>query len=101
MGVGPPAPRKVGAAGPVYYLSFLPVASTATILVEFVRPPLMDSFCLRSSLVRGLAFGSFFSSLTLSAYLIVFRVSSQLEAAGEIFAIMVVFEFPMKESFKT
>lgn len=44
---------------------------------------------------------SFFNSFTRSAYLNVFNVCSQQPKAGEIFAIIVVFEFPTNESFKT
>jgi hypothetical protein len=47
------------------------------------------------------AYCSFFSSFTLSAYLRVFRVCSQQDMAGETFAIIVVFELPVKESFRT
>jgi hypothetical protein len=43
----------------------------------------------------------FLSSLTLSAYLKVFKVCSQQLLAGETFAIMVVLLFPVKESFST
>ena len=44
---------------------------------------------------------SFFSSLTLSAYLSVFKVCAQQLEAGEMLAIIVVFELPVKESFRT
>jgi len=43
----------------------------------------------------------FLSSLTLSAYLKVFRECSQQLLAGETLAIIVVFEFPVKESLRT
>ena len=42
-----------------------------------------------------------FNSFTLSAYLNVFNVCSQHEFAGETFAIIVVFELPVNESFNT
>lgn len=44
---------------------------------------------------------SFFSSLTRSAYLRVFRVCSQQEFAGDTFAIIVVLLSPVNESFNT
>lgn len=44
---------------------------------------------------------SFFNSFTLSAYLRVFKVCSEQERPGETFAIIVVLQFPVKESFKT
>ena len=43
----------------------------------------------------------FLSSFTRSAYLRVFRECSQQLLAGETFAIIVVFEFPVKESLRT
>lgn len=44
---------------------------------------------------------SFLSSLTLSAYLKVFRVCSQHEFAGDTFAIIVVLLLPVNESLST
>lgn len=41
------------------------------------------------------------NSLTLSAYLRVFKVSSQHEDEGETFAIITVLQFPIKESLRT
>jgi len=41
------------------------------------------------------------SSLTLSAYLNVFNVCSELEELGEIFPIIIVLHFPINESFRT
>lgn len=43
----------------------------------------------------------FFNSLTLSAYLKVFKVCSLLALLGEIFPIITVLQFPVKLSFKT
>jgi len=43
----------------------------------------------------------FLSSFTRSAYLRVFRECSQQLLAGETFAIIVVFELPVKESLRT
>ena len=45
--------------------------------------------------------GSFLSSLTLSAYLSVFKVGSQQERAQDTLAIIVVLLLPVNESFKT
>ena len=54
-----------------------------------------------SSLLAFLSAGSFLSSLTLSAYLRVFRVGSQQDSAGDTLAIIVVLLLPKKESFST
>ena len=67
-------------------------------------PPLANpsSFYFLSPIEpRCLAFMSDLSSLTLSAYLNVFRVCSQQFYAGETLAIIVVLLLPTKESFST
>ena len=57
-----------------------------------------------SSCVKGVLLEvsvGFLSSLTLSAYLNVFKVCSQELELGEIFPIMTVLQFPVKESLRT
>ena len=53
---------------------------------------------MRAELGSQLMTGLFLMFLALLAYLRVFRVSSKLYSAGEIHAIIVVLEFPPKES---
>ena len=60
-----------------------------------------SSLAYFSYFVIGFPTSSYFNSFTLSAYLRVFKVFSQLEDAGEIFAIIVNLELPTNESFKT
>ena len=60
-----------------------------------------SSFAAEIFFGRAPIFASFLSSLTLSAYLSVFKVCSEQLDAGEMFAIIVVLLFPTNESLST
>ena len=94
--------------GAIYWFEFYLLRSSEGMITFYSSGFFINVILFWLSFVLGNIKGftgclfSFFSSLTLSEYLRVFRVCSQHELAGETFATMTVQHFePVKESFKT
>ena len=98
--------RRVGLMGPFGFSAIgYPVLWSIAILRVFscllARPSSFAALSAFIVLARLSNVASFFSSLTLSAYLNVLSVCSLQLEAGEMFAIMVVLLLPTKESLRT